>query len=458
MRREGIERRLTDSLETGAEAGRGRRPGRARRPRRRARTARSLTFSQHLVVPDVRHQLRGAGPAQLLVQLALRRVRDVRRPGHARSRSTPSCVIPDARPRRSTRAPSPRGAARTRSTSRACSRRSPTAYEIDLDAPYRTLTAKQQKVILHGVEGNLKVKYKNRYGRTREYIDRVRGRDPVDQAPPRGRRERLEPRAVRGLHAPRAVPRLRRRPAQAGHAGRHASTTGNISEVCDMLDRRVGEVPRRARAQRARPDDRRAGHQGDQRPARVPARRRPRLPDAVALGGHAGRRRGAAHPPGQPDRLGAGRHAVRARRAVDRPAPARQPPADRHAHPAARPRQHGARRRARRGHDPRERLDRRHRPGRRRARRRRRLQRAGARGSSRSKESITGQYLSGKRSIPVPKQRRSPGGRVAGRQGRARAQPARHRRDDPARLLRRGHRASAAAARARWCATSCCRC
>ena len=98
-------------------------------------------------------------------------------------------------------------------------------YEIDLDAPYRTLTAKQQKVILHGVEGNLKVKYKNRYGRTREYSTELRGRDPVDQAPPRGRRERLEPRAVRGLHAPRPVSHVRRRPAEADHARRHGRTT-----------------------------------------------------------------------------------------------------------------------------------------------------------------------------------------------------------------------------------------
>ena len=43
-----------------------------------------------------------------------------------------------------------------------------------------------------------------------------------------------------------------------------------------------------------------------------------------ALGRHALRRRGAAHPPGEPDRLGPHRRDVRARRAVDRPAPARQ--------------------------------------------------------------------------------------------------------------------------------------
>ena len=48
-------------------------------------------------------------------------------------------------------------------------------YDIDLDKPYKSLTAKQQKVILHGVDGNLKVKYKNRYGRTREYSTAYEG-------------------------------------------------------------------------------------------------------------------------------------------------------------------------------------------------------------------------------------------------------------------------------------------
>jgi excinuclease ABC subunit A len=48
-------------------------------------------------------------------------------------------------------------------------------YKLDLDAPYRTFNAKQQKVVLHGVEGNLKVKYKNRYGRTREYSTAYEG-------------------------------------------------------------------------------------------------------------------------------------------------------------------------------------------------------------------------------------------------------------------------------------------
>jgi excinuclease ABC subunit A len=106
-------------------------------------------------------------------------------------------------------------------------------HGIDLDAPWGSLTAKQQKILLHGTSGKLTVKYKNRYGRTRTVHHRVRGRDPVDQAPPRGRRERLVARAVRGLHARGAVLGVRRCPAQAGHARRHVDGK-HIAEVCDM--------------------------------------------------------------------------------------------------------------------------------------------------------------------------------------------------------------------------------
>ena len=88
-----------------------------------------------------------------------------------------------------------------------------------------------------------------------------------------------------------------------------------------------------------------------------------------ALGALALRRRGAADPAGDADRLQPGRRDVHPRRALDRAAPARQREADRDPRPPARPRQHGDRGRARRGHDARRRPPRRPRPGRRRARR-----------------------------------------------------------------------------------------
>ena len=115
--------------------------------------------------------------------------------------------------------------------------------------------------------------------------------------------------------------------------------------------------------------DRRARHQGDRRPARVPPRRRPRLPLARPARRNPLRWRGAADPAGHADRIGARRRALRPRRAQHRPAPARQPPADRDSDPAARPRQHPHRRRARRGHHHHRGLGGRHRAGRGRARR-----------------------------------------------------------------------------------------
>ena len=139
--------------------------------------------------------------------------------------------------------------------------------------------------------------------------------------------------------------------------------------------------------------------------ARLPRRRRRRLPDARALLGDALGRREPAHPPRDPDRQQADGRALRARRAVDRPAPARQRAADRDAQGDARPRQLGAGGRARRGDHPRRRLG--DRP---RARRRRARRRGGGRGaaggrSPRSSDSLTGKYLRGELAVPVPAQR-----------------------------------------------------
>jgi excinuclease ABC subunit A len=49
------------------------------------------------------------------------------------------------------------------------------ANDIDMSAPWEQLTAKQQKVILHGVKGKMTVKYQNRYGRSRSYSTEYEG-------------------------------------------------------------------------------------------------------------------------------------------------------------------------------------------------------------------------------------------------------------------------------------------
>ncbi len=102
----------------------------------------------------------------------------------------------------------------------------------------------------------------------------------------------------------------------------------------------------------------------------LPARRRARLPVAGPVGGHAGRRGGAAHPARLPDRQRPRRRALRPRRAVDRPPPAGQPAPHRHHDPPPQLGQHRDRGGARRGDHPGRRPHRRHRARRRDPRRR----------------------------------------------------------------------------------------
>ena len=148
--------------------------------------------------------------------------------------------------------------------------------------------------------------------------------------------------------------------------------------------------------------------QGNPRAPALPRGRGPRLPDARSRGRLAVGRRGTRHPPRVADRRGTRRRDVRARRAVNWSAPARQRASARHPYAAARPRQHGHRRRTRRGSDPAGRL--RRRPRTRSGRARRRDRRAGTmlKDVLASQRSITGEFLSGKRGIEVPRERRKP--------------------------------------------------
>ena len=162
------------------------------------------------------------------------------------------------------------------------------------------------------------------------------------------------------------------------------------------------------------------------RPARLPRRRRARLPDPGPDERDAVRRRGPAHPAGDPDRDDADGRPVHPGRAIDRPPPARQREAHRDPHPAARPGQHGPRRRARRGDDPDGGLGRRHRPGGRRARWRDRGQRD-ARGGPRRAALDHRRVPARRAGRPDPGEAPARQRQVAGHQGRPRAQPPGHR-------------------------------
>ncbi len=117
-------------------------------------------------------------------------------------------------------------------------------------------------------------------------------------------------------------------------------------------------------------------------------------------------RRGPADPPGDPDRDDADGRPVHPRRAVDRAPPARQREAHRDPHPAARPRQHGPRRRARRGDDPDGGLGHRHRARGGGARRRDHRQRAARGASSPSRARSPAPSCAASGPSPIPAQRR----------------------------------------------------
>ena len=239
--------------------------------------------------------------------------------------------------------------------------------------------------------------------------DLVRGDHPQPRAPLQGDRLRLVAREDRGVHVGAAVPGVQGRAPAARVAGGQAQRRRD-----PRGDRAVGapraRVVRRARPVGDRPRDREADPARDRGAAALPRQRRRRVPVDGAGLGDAQRRRGAADPARDPDRLVAGRRALHPRRALDRPAPARQRAPDRDAQAPARPRQHRAGRRARRGHDARRRPPDRHGAGRGRARRprgRRRHRRAGHAGQGVADRPVPRAARGGSRSRPSGGSRRA---------------------------------------------------
>ena len=276
---------------------RGRGPDRSPRRRRRGRPRGAAHVQPAPGLPGRRRVLRGAGPAELLVQLALRRLPALRRARHPlRGRSRAG----RARPRRVGRrtAPSPRGRATGRRTSPGWSRRCARSTTSTANAPFGKLPARHKKLLLYGAGNRVNVSYRNRYGRTRSYHATYEGVVPwlerrYQDSESDSAREQIEG-YMREVPCPECDgARLKPLSLAVTVDGR------NIAELCMLSIGESAKVLAGPRPVRARPDDRRAGGQGGQRPHGLPPRRRPRLPDAVALGRHPGRRRGPAHPAGR---------------------------------------------------------------------------------------------------------------------------------------------------------------
>ena len=177
VHREGIERRLTDSLEQALRLAEGvaqvELVARAGADGTVEGDSEILTFSQHLACPVCGTSYDEPAPRNFSFNSPYGACEACDGLG-TQFEVDPELLIPDPDVALSAGAIAPWRTANTQYFTRMLEAVA-NEYDIDLDAPYGTLTAKQQKVILHGVDGNLKVKYKNRYGRTREYSTAYEG-------------------------------------------------------------------------------------------------------------------------------------------------------------------------------------------------------------------------------------------------------------------------------------------
>ena len=238
-----------------------------------------------------------------------------------------------------------------------------------MDTPWEDLADDVRHCFLHGTNGEkIYVSYRNRYGRRRSYMTTFEGIVPNLERRYRETDSDWSREKIEEYMTLRPCPECkgaRLRPeslaVKVGGLGIHEFTRMSARRAIEWVEElELNDTERQIARLILREIDERLRFLDNVGRG---------LPVARARGGHAVGRRGAAHPAGHPDRLVAGGRALHPRRALDRPAPARQRAPDRHAPAPARPRQHGDRGRARRGHDARRRPPGRPRPGRGRARR-----------------------------------------------------------------------------------------
>ena len=255
-------------------------------------------------LPQLRHLDPGAGAADLLLQLAARRLRALPR-ARLPAGDRPRAGRPRPDPLAAEGALQPWNRGITAYWKRLIAAVAE-EYGVDADKPWSKLKKAEKEIFLYGTgEERHQVTYTNRFGRRRSYKVRFEGivnnlQRRYEETDSETNRERIE-----GYMAEQPCPRLQGRPAAAGEPrgqGRRASASPSTA-----TSRRgpPAEWIADAGDDRDRAGDRAADRARDHRTARLPRERRHRLPLAGPLGPLALRRRGAADPPGDPDRLAA---------------------------------------------------------------------------------------------------------------------------------------------------------
>jgi excinuclease ABC subunit A len=172
VRRDGIERRLTDSLETALKLAEGVAEVELV-AKDDAEQSETLTFSQHLACPTCGQSFEELAPRNFSFNSPYGACPACDGLGTT-FEVDPELVVPDPDATLRDGAIAPWRSAHTQYFQRMLEAIAE-VYEIDLDAPWAKLNAKQRKVVLYGVDGNVTVKFRNRYGRTRTYSSQYEG-------------------------------------------------------------------------------------------------------------------------------------------------------------------------------------------------------------------------------------------------------------------------------------------
>jgi excinuclease ABC subunit A len=166
VKRDGIERRLTDSLETALKLAEGVAEVELV-PKDEIEEGETLVFSQHLACPKCGNSYDELAPRNFSFNSPYGACEACDGLGTTYE-VDPELIVPNGDLTIADGCVGPWSTANTQYFARLlesiCE-----AQKIPLDKPYSSLTAAQQKMILYGVKGKVTVKYKNRYGRSRQY-------------------------------------------------------------------------------------------------------------------------------------------------------------------------------------------------------------------------------------------------------------------------------------------------
>ncbi|MAL80999.1 MAG: excinuclease ABC subunit A, partial [Acidimicrobiaceae bacterium] len=169
--REGIERRLTDSLETALQLADG--VAQVDIVPRDGGEGETLTFSQHLACPACGSSYDEPAPRNFSFNSPYGACETCDGLGTT-FEVDPELVIPDVEVSVVDGAIAPWRSAHTQYFTRMLESVAE-ANEIDLTLPWKDLPAKHQKILLGGARGRLTVKYRNRYGRSRTFSSEFEG-------------------------------------------------------------------------------------------------------------------------------------------------------------------------------------------------------------------------------------------------------------------------------------------